>query len=129
MARERNKKPDPLSVQISFRVRVPKGTGVTKQALEEIYQNWIETGELPPGIEIRGIFWKNSARHGKLSDWRYSSGSDLSVIIPGWKNMTPEEKRRVRVMEGVENSPRGDHDEARSTLKEALRRLRPFSSR
>jgi hypothetical protein len=119
-------KPDPLSVQISFKVRVPKGTAITKKVLHEIYLNWIETGDLPQGIEIRGIFWKNPDRKSPLDDWRYSQDSDLSVLIKGYKELDSKEKRLARIRKGVESTPRGDHDEARTTLSGALRFINPF---
>jgi hypothetical protein len=121
-----NKNPDPLSVQVSFRVRVPKGTAVSKRGLNAVYENWIDTGELPHSVEIRGIFWKNPTRNGKLADWRWSAGSDLGVLIPGYDRMTPQEKAKARHAKGVESSPRGDHEEARDTLGGALRQLHPF---
>lgn len=113
MAKKRNRgEPDPLSVQVYFRVRVPRGSQVTRKALNEIYLDWIRSGELPPGIEIRGIFWRNPARHGELADWRFSKGSDTDVLKPHGA--------------GVELSPRGSHEDARETLRGALLKLRPF---
>ena len=119
-------KPDPLSVQVSIKTRLPKGFRVTKKVLNEAYLQWVETGELPPSMEIKGIFWKNSARRSPLDFWRYSSRSDLETVIPNYKQMTPEEKRRARIKFQVESSPRGDHEEARMTLQGALRQFRPF---
>jgi len=123
----KNRKPDPVSVQVSLAVRVPKGTAVSKKALNDAYLQWIETGNLPPGISIRGIFWRNPARKGALSEWRWSSGSRKDALIPNYYRMTIEEKAAARAaIGGIEDSPRGDHDEARSTLSEALRLFRPF---
>jgi hypothetical protein len=131
--------PDPLSVQVSLRVRVPKGTQITKKALNEIYLNWVETGNLPPNIEIRGVFWKNPARRAPLDDWRYSSYSDLSTIIKPLKfrvdgelveltygQMNSRQREIARRKYNIEDTPRGDHEEARDTLQGALRLFRPF---
>lgn len=131
--------PDPLSVQVSMRVRVPKGTKVSKKALNEIYLQWVETGNLPQGIEIRGVFWKNPARRAPLDDWRYSSYSDLSTIIKPmnfrvkgelvtleYKQMSLQQKAVARKKYGIEDTPRGDYEEARTTLQGALRFFRPF---
>src|SRR6185437_542409 len=131
--------PDPLSVQVSFKVRVPKGVRVSKKALNEIYLEWVETGNLPPNIEIRGIFWKNSARSAPLDDWRFSSHSDISTIInkpmafyengkqvmKTYKEMTSKQRVIARKKYGIEDTPRGDHEEARETLQGALRLFRP----
>lgn len=126
---------DPLSVQVSFRVKKPKGVEISRKALNEIYLQWVEDGILPPNIEIRGIFWKNSARHGKLNHWRYSAYSDQSVIAKGltvqgkfipYKQLTPKQKETARERFQLEHSPRGDHEEARTTLQNALRTFRPF---
>jgi hypothetical protein len=117
---------DPLSVQVSFRVRKPKGVELSRSALNDIYLEWVKTGDLPPNIEIRGIFWKNSARHGKLNYWRYSKNSDLSVMIKDWKNMTSLQKSGARERYKIEDSPRGDHELARETLQGALATFRPF---
>lgn len=128
---------DPLSVQISFRVKKPKGTEISRKALNDLYLHWVETGELPRNMEIRGIFWKNSDRREPLNFWRYSKDSDLSVIIKNykkpvanWDSLTEPEKakikRELRQKRGVENEPRGDHELARETLQNALRTFRPF---
>ena len=122
---------DPLSLQVSIKVTKPKGLELSKKFLNEAYLHWVKEGEFPqfPGkmsMEIRGIFWKNSARKGKLNYWRWSSHSDLSVLIPGYKQMTPEQKQRARERNGVESEPRGDHEEARTTLQGALAYFRPF---
>lgn len=122
---------DPLSVQVSIKVTKPKGLELSKKFLNECYLYWVKNGEFPdfPGrmsMEIRGIFWKNSARKGKLNYWRYSSHSDLSVLIPGWGKMSAAQKEGARERYGVESSPRGNHEEARETLQGALATFRPF---
>lgn len=111
-AQRKRGEPDPLSVQVSFRVKVRKGVQVSKFALNQAYLQWVETGNLPPNIEIRGIFWRNPARKGSLADWRYSAGSDISALKTHGA--------------GVESSARGDHEDARSTLGRALSGLTPF---
>ena len=131
--------PDPLSVQVSLRVLAPKGMTFTKNALNQIYLNWVETGNLPPNVKIRGVFWKNPARNPPLDDWRYSSHSDLSVIVQPmsfrvdgedvvleYKDMNARERAIARKKSGIEDTPRGDHEEARETLQGALRLFRPF---
>lgn len=122
---------DPLSVQVSIKVIKPKGLELTRKFLNDSYLYWVENGVFPefPGkmrMEIRGIFWKNSARKGKLNYWRYSSHSDLAVMVKGWDKMTPEQKKKARERYGIEDSPRGDHEEARTTLQGALATFRPF---
>ena len=122
---------DPLSVQVSIKVIKPKGLELTRKFLNDSYLYWVENGVFPdfPGkmsMEIRGIFWKNSARKGKLNYWRYSSHSDLAVMVKGWDKMTPEQKKKARERYGIEDSSRGDHEEARTTLQGALATFRPF---
>lgn len=108
-----NRNPDPLSVQVSFKVRLPKNSAITKKALNDVYLHWVETGELPKGFEIRGIFWRNANRQGKGSYWRFSSGSDLSTLNRQGISIDNE-------------SGTGDHELARETLRGALLQLRPF---
>lgn len=109
MRRRKHSKPDPLSVQVSIKARVPKGTKPGKRLLNEAFLQWVKTGDLPRGWEIRGIFWRNGARPGKLSYWRYAEPM-TSAVYP-----TP-----------IEDSPRGSIENARDSLKEALLTLRPF---
>lgn len=117
---------DPLSVQVAFKVLKPKGVDISRKALNELYLHWVETGELPRNITIRGIFWKNSNRREPLNFWRYSSYSDISVLVKDWENLTPQQKKEIRKKRGIESEPRGHHEEARTTLQNALRTFRPF---
>lgn len=111
--RGRGKKPDPLSVQVSFRLKLPKDKHISKRALSHFYSEWVLTGKLPKWMEIHGIFWRNPARHGAYADWRYSDGSDLSALRDEGA--------------GVESFPRGSHDDARVTLQAALPAANPFA--
>lgn len=107
----RNKKIDPVEVQISFKVRTPRGVRLTREVLDQVYKDWLDTGELPHAVQIRYIAWRNPDRLGALSDWRYSEGSEVSAI--------------KRSGSGIESSPRGDHEFARETLLGLLQETRP----
>lgn len=105
------KRIDPVEVQVSFKVRTPRGVRVTREVLDKVYERWLDTGDLPRSVDIRLIAWRNPSRLGSLSDWRWSEGSDVSGIDSGGA--------------GIEQSPRGSHEDARYTLMGLLRETRP----
>jgi hypothetical protein len=67
---------------------------------------------------VRGIFWRlpNTAK------WHRSIGSDLSVHIRHWENLSLREKNRIRKAMRATLT----HDQARQLLREGLLKLRPF---
>lgn len=93
---------DKLIVQVSFAIKAPKGTVITKKALNGLLDLVVAGKPLPRNVKVRGIFWRNPERRGTLSYWRYHSGADLSVAP------TP-----------IESTPRG-------SLREAVDTLAPF---
>lgn len=117
----KNRKPDPAEVQFSWKVDLPPGAKIRKQVLKQALDYLQDNGRPPRGFEIRGIFWRNPARRGKLADWRWSAGSDLSVLIPGYDKMTVKERAAARESYGVESSPRFGHGEAVDSLSGLLR--------
>lgn len=93
---------DKLNIQIALEIGVPKGTRIKKKVLDEIIQRMIDDKPLPKNVKVRGIFWQNPNRSGKLSYWRYHEGADLKGAP------TPRE-----------SSPRG-------SLQDAIDTLAPF---
>ena len=66
--RRYKKKVDPVAIQVS--VGVPKLRGkdgkflkIAPSVIQEVILAWADTGEAPPGFEIRGVEWENYGRH------------------------------------------------------------------
>lgn len=90
---------DHLMTQVSFSIKAPKGAVITKRVLNQLLDRVLQGRSLPKNVTIRGIFWRNPGRKGKLSYWRYHSGADLS-----------------KAPRPLESSPRGSLQEAIDTL-------------
>lgn len=95
---------DKLIVQVAIKLRAPKGARVSRRVLQQIVEMYASGEELPAGVEAVSIFWRNPNRNGKLSDWRYHNGADLS-----------------NAPSPLESSPRGSQEDALYTLRGALR--------
>jgi hypothetical protein len=95
---------DKLIVQAAITVRVPEHINITKRVLDEVMMRVVNGQEIPPNVEVRGIFWRNPNRHGTLGYWRYHEGADLSAA--------PTDAP-------LESSPRG-------SLQDAIATLSPF---
>jgi hypothetical protein len=105
MAKHNHGRPDSLQVQVSLRIRVPRGVTVNPKVLPKIIDALVHHEELPPNVEVRGVFWRNPQRRGSLSHWRYHEGADLSAA----PTSAP-----------LESSPRGSLSQAIDTLGGAL---------
>lgn len=105
MPKGRNTGSDALVTQVAFRIGLPKGTKIRKSVLKQLVQRVIDDRPLPKNVELRGIFWQNPNRKGRLSEWRYHEGADLSALKSGGY--------------GVESAPRG-------SLHDAIITLAPF---
>jgi hypothetical protein len=101
----KNKRPDPLQIQIALKIKAPKGAKIHPRVLQQIIDKAVNGETLPPNVEFRGIFWRNPARSGSLSHWRYHEGADL--------NYAPTSAP-------VESTPRGSLRDAVQTLGGAL---------
>ena len=95
---------DKLMVQVSINVKAPAGVKITKKVLQEILQRLVDGKRIPKNVEVRGIFWRNPNRTGKLGAWRYHEGADLS------------------------NAPSPLEPRPRGTLQDAISTLSPFLS-
>ena len=87
--RRQRKKPDRVDVQIALKIRAPEGVKITKKVLDQIVQRMSEGKKLPKNVEVRGIFWRNPDRKGKLAAWRYHRGADLSAAPAGARESRP----------------------------------------
>lgn len=83
------KKLDALQVQISVAVKLHKGQKITKKALKEIVQRAADGESLPSNVKIRGVFWRNPNRKGRLSYWRYHRGANLDFAPSGPRESGP----------------------------------------
>jgi len=72
---------DPLMVQVSLKIGLPRGrkVKVSKKALQGILDRMIAGEKLPKNVEVRGIFWRNPARRGKGGAWRWHAGADMEA--------------------------------------------------
>lgn len=100
--KKRAREQDRLEVQVAIKAKLPPGKKLSRDAMDEILERVVNGAELPRNVEVRGIFWRNPNRRGRLADWRYSEGADLSMLKPGGA--------------GVESSPRGSLSEAIESL-------------
>lgn len=97
------KQKDKLVVQVALRIKVPPGTNIPASTLQEILDRLAAGKRIPKTVEIRGIYWRNPNRSGRLSQWRYHEGADLSTApVPR------------------ESSPRGSLQDAIDTLSDSL---------
>jgi len=108
-SKRRQSKPDPVNLQVFLRLRHKRGTPMpTRKQLNDWWLEWVRTGKLKHGLLIRGIFWQNPARHGRLREWRWHDGADLDVAP-----------------HPLESSSRGSLEDARETLQELLQAVTP----
>lgn len=94
---------DKLVVQVSLKIKAPKGAEISKKALNQILDRIASGKRLPRNVKVAGIFWRNPNRRGSLGYWRWHTGADLSVA--------PSPR---------ESSPRGNLRDAIDTLGNAL---------
>jgi hypothetical protein len=97
------KEKDNLVVQVAIRLKAPKGAVIKKRVLQQILDNLADNKPIPKNVEIRGIFWRNPSRTGRLSMWRYHTGADLTVAPAP-----------------LESRPRGSLQDAIETLAGAI---------
>lgn len=101
----RGGRPDKLQVQVAVKIKAPRGAKIAKKVMDQILYRLANNRPMPKNIEVRGVFWRNPQRKGRLSEWRYHSGADLSALqTEGF---------------GVESRPRG-------SLRDAVATLGPF---
>lgn len=98
-------KPDLLQVQVALKIKAPPGKTIHPQVLNQIIDRIVHGEDLPPNVEVRGIFWRNPNRGGSLSHWRYHTGADLTAA----PTSAP-----------LESSPRGSLSDAVGSLGGAL---------
>lgn len=94
---------DKLVVQVALRIKTPPGVEIPATTLQDILDRIVSRKPIPKTVEIRGIYWRNPNRTGRLSQWRYHEGADLTVApVPR------------------ESSPRGSLRDAIDTLADSL---------
>lgn len=96
---------DTLQVQVAFKIKAPPGATFAPEVFKQLIDRMIRHEPLPKNVEVRGIFWRNPDRKGKLSYWRYHAGADLKAA----PRNAP-----------IESSPRGNLRDAIDTLSGAL---------
>jgi hypothetical protein len=94
---------DPLSVQITVRCKLPKGSRpeqLTASLIDEAIKYRIENGEDHPAFVCKIVRWKNPARKGKNAGWRQGNQADAwTTLGPQLKDtnvavITPPRRRR-----------------------------------
>jgi hypothetical protein len=94
---------DALSVQVAIHIKHPdKNFRPSRRMLSQIIERLVNHQPLPRVVEVRGIFWRNPDRRGRLSEWRYHEGADLSAFRDDGN--------------GIEGTPRGNLRSAVDTL-------------
>jgi hypothetical protein len=77
---------DPLTIQISIRLRVPgkfKKSQISAALVDELIAYRLEHGKDHPRATIKIIRWQNPARKGALRNWRTGNQPDA------WKSLGP----------------------------------------
>jgi hypothetical protein len=72
-------KPDPLEVQVSIKLRLPKHvpeSAVTAALVDEFVLYRIQHGKDHPRAKTRIIQWRNPARRGSFRRWRTGNQED-----------------------------------------------------
>ncbi len=72
-------KPDPLEVQVSIKLRLPKHvpqTAITAALVDEVIAYRIEHGKDHPRAKTRIIQWRNPGRRGSFRRWRTGNQED-----------------------------------------------------
>ena len=64
---------DPVTVQISVKLKKPKGAKLAPEVLQQAVDYWAKHGESPRGMDVQVIRWRNPERSGKKGGWRYAS--------------------------------------------------------
>lgn len=72
---------DPLAVQISVRLKLPRGKKPTRALVQEAIDYRIENDEDHPLAETKIIRWRNPSRRGKLASWRQGNQSDAWATL------------------------------------------------
>ncbi len=75
---------DPLEIQISVQMDLPKGTRPTHELAMEFVEYRIEHGEDHPRAKTWIVRWKNPARPGKGASWRQGNQADAFATLGKW---------------------------------------------
>lgn len=80
---KRGKKPDPLEIRFHLRVRKDLARTLTAKRYNEVYQRWVETGELPDGFQVPpdAAEWRNPARRGAGANWRTGNNTEAVATL------------------------------------------------
>lgn len=95
---------DPLQVQISVRVKVPKGTKpkqLTASLINEAIAYRIENGYDHPKIESKIVRWRNPTRPGGKGSWRQGNQSDAWATLGKWLRRSNVDVITVRNRSGA----------------------------
>lgn len=64
-------KADPVRVQIAVGGKKPIGVRMTRELMDDIITQWVESGRLPKGLKITQVRWINPKRADKsLARWK-----------------------------------------------------------
>lgn len=77
-------RPDPLEVQVSITLRLPKHIpehAITAALVDELIAYRIEHGRDHPRAKTRIIQWRNPARRGSFRRWRTGNQADAWATL------------------------------------------------
>jgi hypothetical protein len=114
--RHQHGRPDSLQVQVALKIKLPRGVKPSPSLPSKIIDAMVHGEELPPNVEVRGVFWRNPTRKGDLAHWRWHEGADLDKVAG------PPDAYGRRFINGVEveSTPRGSLQDAIGSLGGAL---------
>jgi len=88
-------RPDPLEIQISVKLKLPKHVDpktVPASLIDEVVRYRVEHGHDHPRAQTRIIRWLNPSRKGRKGQWRTGNQADA------WESLGPALKEgRIRI--------------------------------
>lgn len=87
---------DPLQVQISVRLRLPRGVKPTTARTRAAINHRIKYGHDHPNAQTRIIRWRNPGRKGAGSQWRQGNQADAWGTLAQWLKFADVDLIEVR---------------------------------
>lgn len=69
------------SLQVSVKIKRPRGHTINPKLIQKIIEDFIDDGEIAEGFEIEMIIWHKELVSGQVKDYRYYKNSDFHEIL------------------------------------------------
>lgn len=81
-------------IQVHFRLKLPPNVTVSREFLDEVWEEWLMTGDTPKNIKVRVIEWREGAARtpAKLEEARMN----LRSVFLGSKVTFKSEKEKIK---------------------------------